>query len=182
GTPDAGAATDVAGAASRDVRGLKALPLPSTKVEVDAVARLLGARGWQVKLSTGAGASETFLKSVRAPRVLHVATHGFFLPDLDRLGLPGGAAAAGRSAEAGASLREDPMVRAGLLLAGANRTLGGQASPADRDDGILTAYEAAGLDLRDTELVVLSACETGLGETRNAEGVFGLPRALQVAG
>jgi CHAT domain-containing protein len=74
------------------------------------------------------------------------------------------------------------MLHSGLFFAGANRTRSGAAPTAGADNGILTAYEASQLNLQGTELVVLSACETGLGEQGNSEGVFGLHRALQEAG
>jgi CHAT domain-containing protein len=149
--------------------------LPSTATEVAAVQRLLpGSQLW-----TGTAASEAALKQVQGPRVLHMATHGFFLADpppssprLRRLDLV--------STTPLAKLREppfdNPLLRAGLDLAGAN-TL--QAGP---DNGLLTALEVAGLDLWGTELVVLSACDTGLGQVRNGEGVYGLRRALVLAG
>jgi len=122
-----------------------------------------------VEVLSGAEALEETVKAVRGPRLLHLATHGFFLVDQRR-----------GDEETQAGL-EDPLLRSGVLLAGASRTLAG-APPSGLEDGVLTAYEAATLDLHGTELVTLSACETGLGDIRNGEGVFGLRRSFQVAG
>jgi CHAT domain-containing protein len=114
------------------------------------------------RILLGGEASEEAVKAADSPRILHIATHGFFLP-------------------ANADSEEDPMLRSGLLLANADLTLAGHA-PEQREDGVLTAYEASTLALEGTELVVLSACETGLGDTASGEGIFGLRRAMQVAG
>jgi CHAT domain-containing protein len=140
-------------------------PLPGTHEEVTPIDRMLREAGWQVAAFEGDGASETRLKSIRRPRILHIATHGFFEP---------------APAERGAVIG-DPMLRSGLALAGAN-SKAKQNRTNEGDDGILTALEASSLDLRDTEMVVLSACETGLGQLRLGEGVFGLRRAFQEAG
>lgn len=129
-------------------------------------------------------ATEAALKQTRAPQVLHIATHGFFLQSVDSsptnsrgfslLGLP--ATRSGTGSEAAIGKIENPLLRSGLALAGANSRQSGD------DDGILTALEVAGLDLWGTKLVVLSACDTGIGEVKNGEGVYGLRRALILAG
>jgi CHAT domain-containing protein/Tfp pilus assembly protein PilF len=152
-------------------------PLPGTKGEASALGAILpGAR-----VFTDAQASEALLKHVGGPSILHIATHGFFLPDQPRV-----SAETARAESRGMALvvvglgrveGENPLLRSGLALAGANRGQGGEG-----EDGVLTALEAAGLDLRGTKLVVLSACETGVGEVKNGEGVYGLRRALVLAG
>ncbi|MGH7848292.1 MAG: tetratricopeptide repeat protein, partial [Candidatus Binatia bacterium] len=149
-------------------------PLPGTQRELESIHSQLERHGWQTTIYTGPDAIEDNVKAIRSPRLLHFATHGFFAPDAAR--------AHAESPESPAALTEEPMLRSMLYFAGANRVLKGRTTAAGIDDGVLTAYEASELNLRGTELVVLSACETGLGVTRNAEGVFGLRRALQEAG
>jgi len=129
---------------------------------------------------SGRSATEAALKHRAAgARVLHLATHGFFLGG--RCGSPlaqppdkGTLAPAAGPGDPG-----NPLLLAGFALAGANRR---QAAGPDDEDGILTAEEIAALDLRGTEWAVLSGCDTGVGEVRAGEGVFGLRRAFQIAG
>jgi CHAT domain-containing protein len=121
-------------------------------------------------------ATEESLKQLsgQSPGILHLATHGFSLPNNTRnteyrTGNPFSGA-------------ENPLMRSGIILAGANRVWSGGIPLAGKEDGIATAYEIAGLDLSGTGLVVLSACETALGDIRGTEGVFGLQRAFKLAG
>jgi CHAT domain-containing protein len=158
--------------------------LPGTRVEGERIAVRLG-----VQPVLSGAALEHQLKGCRSPRLLHLATHGFFLPDQERppdqlsrnLELMSFGDTPGRDRLSGPGM-ENPMLRSGLALAGANTFLQGRAPPEEAEDGLLTAEDVAGLDLLDTELVVLSACETGLGEVHIGEGVFGLRRAFIVAG
>ncbi|MDC3961467.1 CHAT domain-containing protein [Polyangium jinanense] len=159
------------GARSARMTRIRFSPLPATRREGAAVKRMLpGAR-----LLEGTAATEEALMAARGPLVLHVATHGFFLPDQHAAG---GRDEGERGGERSAFVSENPLLRAGLALFGAN----GRRSTTDAADGVLTALEISGLDLRGTRLVVLSACETGVGEALRGEGVFGLRRALALAG
>ena len=164
-------------AASRggDLKGGDLNPLPGTQVEVDTVDKLLKTAGLQATEYIGELALKDTVAQAHAPRVVHIATHGFFLSDEE---LKVSAEAQGKTA----NVDEDPMLRAGLFFAGADRVRQGAAPEAGVDDGVLTAYEASQLNLEGTELVVLSACETGLGKDLNIDGVFGLRRGLQEAG
>lgn len=154
-------------------------PLPNTKAEVENIGKILQTKGFKTQTLLGEQALEEAVKSVKSPRILHVATHGFFEADVtkkdslqadDFMGIQRAKAA------------ENPLLRSGLLLAGAENYLKTKKLSNDHENGILTAYEAMNLDLENTELVVLSACETGLGEIKNGEGVYGLQRALRIAG
>jgi CHAT domain-containing protein/tetratricopeptide (TPR) repeat protein len=165
------------GQRSADRRGGALIPLPGTQVEVDAIDKLLKDSGWQVTPYTGDHALEEVVERLRNPRVVHFATHGFFLTDQDLT-----QKSQGSRSNSGAVTLQDPMLRSGLFFAGANRVETGGTPIAGIEDGVLTAYQASQLNLQGTELVVLSACETGLGEQSNGEGVFGLRRGLQEAG
>jgi CHAT domain-containing protein len=150
--------------------------LPGTKVEIDNVSKILKTGGYQVSQFTQLQASEKNIKSVKSPALMHIATHGYFLKDTEN-----GGDAFGVSAQNAAN---NPLLRSGLMLANAAKTISGanQANIESNDNGILTAYEAMNLNLENTDLIVLSACETGLGDVKNGEGVYGLQRAFLVAG
>jgi tetratricopeptide (TPR) repeat protein len=160
--------------------------LPGTAQEAEAVRpKLQQWLGQEPKLFLEGEASEARLKAVKNPRVLVLATHGYFLPTQEAQtkerpepnpdeGKPKAALFDKKG-----HLIENPLLRCGLLLAGCNQRA--EAKPGE-DDGILTGLEIIGMNLNGCELVVLSACETGLGEVRNGEGVAGLRQAFQLAG
>jgi CHAT domain-containing protein len=150
--------------------------LPGTKVEIDGISKVLKASGYQVKQFTQKLATEANLKSVQGPTLMHIATHGYFLKDVENMG-----SAFGISLE---NANDNPLLRSGLMLAGAGTTVSGKRMPnlESNDNGILTAYEAMNLNLEGTDLIILSACETGLGDIKAGEGVYGLQRAFLVAG
>ncbi len=130
-------------------------------------------------------ALEGRLKATISPYILHIATHGFFLKNqrvaaLARAQLGGFAdLMLSRIATSG---MENPLLRSGLVLAGVNTFLEGRKPPQEAEDGVLTAVDVSGLDLLATDLAVLSACGTGLGDVQMGEGVFGLRRAFMLAG
>jgi CHAT domain-containing protein len=157
--PDGPGATRAVPAPSELQRGLRFVPLPGTAQEAAALAKMLP----DARVYTGSDANEGLLKRLSAPSILHIASHGFFLRPR---AAPRGTTS-GREANAPAPVdadREDALVLSGLALAGANERGGSKD-----EDGILTALEVVGLDLWGTRMVVLSACETGLGDARNGE-------------
>jgi CHAT domain-containing protein len=152
--------------------------LPGTAAEVDTLNQILNAYHWNTSVYTRQQATEEQIKKVNSPKLLHIATHGYFLQDVE---VNDQEKAYGIHIQ---NVKANPLLRSGLLLAGAQNTINGSLRTSDSvaEDGILTAYEAMNLDLDETEMVVMSACETGLGEVRNGEGVYGLQRAFMVAG
>ena len=145
--------------------------LPGTNKEVISIKNMIDQKGWDVELNTGKIADEEHVKEAVNPTVLHIATHGFFnvVPE--------------NTTEEASKYYASPLLQSGLYFAGAEETINNlDIDQTKTEDGILTAYEAMNMNLSSTELVVLSACETGLGSTRNGESVYGLQRAFKEAG
>jgi len=165
---------------SAELANLQFDSLPGTAEEADAIALLLP----EAIVLTQSQATENALKQVQSPRLLHIATHGFFLKDVQpptsSVTLPSLQVVPTPSdsnvPETSSNGNVNPLLRSGLALAGFN------PRQSSGEDGVVTAFEAAGLNLLGTQLVVLSACETGLGDVVNGEGVYGLRRAFVIAG
>ena len=158
--------------------------LKGAEKEVNAISKILTEGGLLPETRKGFDATEEAFKSIGtkgpSPRILHLATHGFFFPDpkdtTQQKGVPD-------SRETGFKTSDNPLIRSGLLLAGANHAWkNGKPFKKGMENGILTAYEISHMNLSNTELVVLSACETGLGDIEGNEGVYGLQRAFKIAG
>lgn len=155
-------------------------PLSGTKIEVEKIQTLLQKNGQRTEVILGNAADEKTIKAIQKPRILHIATHGFFLAD-NTVSSDNNSRSFGLQSNL---VRQNPLLRSGLMFAGAEAALADQNSKekTESNNGILTAYEARGLNLEGTELVILSACETGLGDVKSGEGVYGLQRAFQLAG
>ncbi|MCD4785845.1 MAG: CHAT domain-containing protein [Candidatus Eremiobacteraeota bacterium] len=174
------------GSRSTDLTMVKWNRLPGTRKEAEEIKKIF--RGEKMLEYLDKSALEKVVKGIKSPHRLHIATHGFFLEDRDdtillKSGIQGNIMMDSRGGAFGRIpiKMENPLLRSGLVFAGANR-LGREKLPEGCEDGILTALEISGINLRGTDLVVLSACDTGVGKTRRGEGVFGLRRAFQLAG
>ena len=160
--------------------------LPHTDNEALVIEKIMRSKDIKTQLRQGFKATEESFKSIgrngASPHYLHVATHGFFYPDPEKD--PSRMTSSfGLDNEPIFKISDHPMIRSGLIMAGGNHAWKtGKPLKPDMDDGILTAYEISQMDLSNTELVVLSACETGLGDIKGNEGVYGLQRAFKIAG
>lgn len=168
----------------RDFRGIEFTPLPGTREETLTISRIIGEN--QSELLLGENAREEALNWDKPPRILHIATHGFFLADEQFKRLVFGRDLGMEFMNAMPEWRKsqismsNPLLRSGLALAGANTALSSEKR--SLADGLFTSNKVLGMNLRGTEMVVLSACQTGLGEIRTGEGVYGLRRAFTQSG
>ncbi|MCE3228248.1 MAG: hypothetical protein K0S32_2799 [Bacteroidetes bacterium] len=149
--------------------------LPGTKTEVEEINKELLGGKWSSTVYMNEFASEENLRKINSPKVLHIATHGFYLSDIETedksfLGFES------------STIKSHSMLRSGVILAGAGPATSDSTNRNSENDGIVTAYEASLLNLSSTDLVVLSACQTGLGDEMGSQGVAGLQRSLTIAG
>ncbi len=168
-------------------RGGNINELPGTKDEVNAINNIFVTNGNNTTtVMLGKNAAEDSLKAIENPGILHIASHGFFLESEKK-----NKSEHKDEVEVLNELNDNPLLLCGIMLSGAGHAYSEEVLDAEikalykgesMEDGILTAYEAMNMDLQNLELVVLSCCETGLGEVKNGEGVYGFQRALQTAG
>lgn len=169
---------DFSATARRGLRGNTWTYLEGTKIESQKIETLLKTANKQTIYFSEENATEKNIKLAltQSPSVFHIATHGFYIPmDTKRKEI-------NSQTENVYKANEDPMYRSGLLLAGGNYAWENGGNPYEEEDGILLAKEISTMNLSKTQLVVLSACETGLGDLNGSEGVMGLQRALKMAG
>ncbi|MCX6153794.1 MAG: CHAT domain-containing protein [Candidatus Kapabacteria bacterium] len=159
----------------KELKSLKIEDLPGAKKEIDDLGKLMTENKIIVSSFTGAEATKSNLLKTSKANILHIATHGFFLSDnkAENSGRKGGQIYLPKT---------NPMIKSGLLLAGSKDAITNSSIDNSENNGILTSYEVMNSDFHNTDLVVLSACETGLGEIKNGEGVYGLTRAFYISG
>ncbi len=158
--------------------------LAGTDREVNTIDKVMQISGVKTSVKKGYEATEESFKNLgsntsSSPRILHIATHGYFFSDPKSNSQK---SVVNSQTEPVFKISDHPMLRSGLIMAGGNAAWQGKQTLEGREDGILTAYEISQMNLSNTELVVLSACETGLGEIQGNEGVYGLQRAFKIAG
>ena len=157
--------------------------LKGTLLESENIDKLLRDQKVSTTLYQGFEGNEESFKSLagnNSPEIIHLATHGFFFPDPEK---EKNEDRPSNSADKMVFRTSDnPLIRSGVIMSGANLAWKGLEISEGVDDGILTAYEVSGMDLFNTQLVVLSACETGLGDIKGSEGVYGLQRSFKMAG
>ena len=178
--PKSGVSNIYSSGISRDENKGSWRQLEGTATEINQIKNLFAKNKIDTASFMQQKATEEQFKNLsgNSPTILHLATHGFFLPDPEQKRKEGFEVLNTNTFK----ISDDPMMRSGIVLSGANRVWSGQASIEGREDGIVTAYEISQLNLRNTDLVVLSACETALGDIKGTEGVFGLQRAFKLAG
>ena len=167
--------------------GLHLQPLPYFAKNADELETMAKVWGWPVQVYSGDAATEAQVRRIHSPHILQFSTHGFFLPKT--IGGPDRYSFSTFETDSQGYQQpvvlKNPMYRSGIALAGAEVTLDawerGETPPTD-DDGILMADEVGSLDLNGTWLVVLTACDTGIGQRRDGEGVMGLRRGFVQAG
>ena len=166
------------GEVSKQLSDMRFPRLSATKEEADEIEKLLKGQ-YEVKNFQDKKALEGVLSTYKQQKIVHISTHGYFLEkekkEPQTMGIDN--EWLNQKDRIKPAKIENPMLRSGLVFAGVNASL-----KEKREEGILTAEKVLGLDFKGTELVVLSACETGVGDINNGEGVFGLKRAFILSG